>query len=152
MLLEFYPKSDGMQLLHFMFRSDRVDPEDLWIRTCLSGIVPGPKRVFSESREGVSYETQQYGQCVIGQALYDIQKHQEIVKKLRLDYHLQALAEQICAEQYNSIISQVAYELAKFARFTVNDQDDLSLVLTGVDQSMIDNRVALLQKQYYGIE
>ena len=89
---------------------------------------------------------------MIGQALYDIQKHQEIVKKLRLDYHLQALAEQICAEQYNSIISQVAYELAKFARFTVNDQDDLSLVLTGVDQSMIDNRVALLQKQYYGIE
>ena len=46
----------------------------------------------------------------------------------------------------------MAYELAKFARFTVNDQDDLSLVLTGVDQSMIDNRVALLQKQYYGIE
>ena len=152
MLLELYPKSDGMQLLHFMFRSDRVDPEDLWIRTCLSEIVPGPKRVFFETREGASYETHQYGQCVIGQALYDIQKHQEIVKRLRFDYDLKTLRERVGAEQYNSIISQMAYDLAKFAKFTVNDQNDLSLVLAGVDQSMIDDRVALLQKLYYGID
>lgn len=152
MLLELYPKSDGMQLLHFMFRSDRADPEDLWIRTCLSGIVPGPKRVFSETREGATYETHQYGQCVIGQVLYDIQKHQEIVKKLRFDYDLETLREQVGAEQHNTIISQIAYDLAKYARFTVNDRDGLSLVLAGVDQPMIDDRVALLQKSYNGIE
>ena len=66
----------GMARVSLLFRREGRDPEDLWIRSELERFPVPPKRTLEWERGGERFDVWQYGQCVIGQLMYDIEKHQ----------------------------------------------------------------------------
>ena len=137
MLLEIYPKPDGMQHINFMFCAAESDPEDAWIRAHLESFLAPPKRIFEEERNGRAYTTLQSGQCVIGHSMFYIEKHKGVVD----------LVSQVCTadvEQLgldrlarNNVISRLALELDKLTRFAVDDDSNLSIALKEIDEAVV---------------
>lgn len=129
MRIEFHPKPDGMQHVNLMFCEEEPDPEDLWVRAQLERFSIPPKRILQWEREGRRYQVWQYGQCVIGNAMFYIEKHKGVVERIR----------QLCADELqraplaktrlNELISEVAQEFDKQARFTVDGSGDLTIAL-----------------------
>lgn len=141
MRIEFHPKPDGMQHVNLMFCEEEPDPEDLWVRAQLERFSIPPKRVLQWERDGRQYQVWQYGQCVIGNAMFYIEKHKGVVERIR----------QVCASELrqaalekarlNELISEVAQEFDKQARFTVDGSGDLTIA---VDEDKLRGRVVQL--------
>jgi len=141
MLIEIYPKPDGMQHINLMFCEAEPDPEDGWARSHIDAFPTPPKRIFEEERAGRTYTTLQYGQCVIGHSMFYIEKHKGVVDKLL----------GVCAGELertdldqltrNAVISRLALELDKHARFSVDEQGNLTIALKEMDEAGIRKRL-----------
>ncbi len=141
MRIEFHPKPDGMQYVNLMFCEEEPDPEDLWVRAQLERFSIPPKRMLQWERDGRQYQVWQYGQCVIGNAMFYIEKHKGVVERIR---HVCARELQQAAlekSRLNQLISEVAQEFDKQARFTVDDSGDLTIA---VDEDKLRERVLQL--------
>ena len=144
MLIEIYPKPDGMQHINLMFCEAEPDPEDVWVRSHIEAFPTPPKRIFEEERVGWTYTTLQYGQCVIGHSMFYIEKHKGVVDKLL----------GVCASELeraaldhltrNAIISRLALELDKNARFSVDDQENLGIAFKEIEAAEIRKRLGEL--------
>lgn len=138
MLLEIYPKPDGMQHVNFLFCAVRPDPEDEWVRARLDALPIPPKRCFEETRRGRTYTTLQYGQCVIGHSLYAIEKYKAVVDAVAA---VSTGAPALDGNAWNARIARLAEKLAPQARFTVDDAGKLTLAFSGVDAAGIRQRL-----------
>jgi hypothetical protein len=147
MLIEIYPKPDGMQHINLMFCEAEPDPEDGWVRSHIEAFPTPPKRIFEEDRADRTYTTLQYGQCVIGHSMFYIEKHKGVVDKLL----------GVCASELeraaldhltrNAIISRLALELDKNARFSVDDQGNLGIAFKEIEAAEIRKRLGELMAE-----
>lgn len=147
MLLEIYPKPDGMQHINFMFCAEQPDPEDIWIRAHLDALPMPPKRSFDEVRNGRNYTTLQYGQCVIGHSMFYIEKHKGVVDAIvRLSEGAPTFQKRDSTAHGtpNQPISRLALELESRARFTVNDAGKLAIAFRDIDDTHIRRRLGEL--------
>ncbi len=144
MLIEIYPKPDGMQHINLMFCEAEPDPEDGWVRSHIEAFPTPPKRILEEERAGRTYTTLQYGQCVIGHSMFSIEKHKGVVDKL-LGVCTSEL-EQAALDQptRNAMISRLALELDKHARFSVDEQGNLTIALKDMEAATIHKRLGEL--------
>lgn len=138
MRIEIHPKPDGMQHVNLMFCDKGPDPEDLWIRARIQEFPVAPKRTLEWEREGRTYTVLQFGQCVIGHALFDIEKHKSVVDKIRS--FCQADLEQAALETNTllAVIAGTALEFHKQARYTVDASGELTIDL---DESQVRERI-----------
>jgi hypothetical protein len=141
MRIEIYPKPDGMQHINLMFCEEEPDPEDLWVREQLERFTIPPKRILQWERDGRPYQVWQYGQCVIGNAMFYIEKHKGVVERIRTLCKDELAQSTAGKAQLNGLISEVAQEFDKQARFTVDGSGELTI---DVDQEKLRERV--LQK------
>jgi hypothetical protein len=131
MRIEFHPKPDGMQHINLMFCEEEPDPEDLWVREQLTHFPVPPKRILQWERDGRQYQVLQYGQCVIGNVMFYIEKHKGVVDKIRAvckDELSQAVLEK---SKLHELISETALEFHKEARFTVDGSGELTIDIDG---------------------
>jgi hypothetical protein len=127
MRIEIYPKPDGMQHINFLFSAEEQEPEDLWVLAQLSEFPVPPKRTLQWEREGREYTVWQYGQCVVGNVMFYIEKHKGVVDKIRTVCHDEFVQAALPRAAFNELISQVALELQKDARFMVNGSGELAI-------------------------
>jgi hypothetical protein len=146
MRIETHPKPDGMQHVNLMFCEEGPDPEDLWIRARIQEFPVPPKRILEWERDGRRYTVLQFGQCVIGHAMFDIEKHKSVVDKIRdfcrADLELAAReAEQEAAFERDTLLAVIAgtaLEFHKQARYTVDASGELAIDL---DESHVRERI-----------
>ena len=138
MLLEIYPKPDGMQHVNLLFCAARPDPEDEWIRARLDTLPIPPKRCFDETRRGRTYTTLQYGQCVLGHSLYAIEKYKAVVDAVTA---ASTDAPALDGHAWNEMVARLAEELVPQARFTVDDEGKLKIAFSDVDAAGIRQRL-----------
>jgi hypothetical protein len=138
MRIEIHPKPDGMQHINLMFCEENPDPEDLWVYAQLSEFPVPPKRILEWEREGRQYKVLQYGQCVIGNVMFYIEKHKGVVDKIRAVCRDELSQSGLTRERCNELISEVALEFDKQARFTVDGSGELAI---DVDESKLRTRV-----------
>jgi hypothetical protein len=138
MRIEFHPKPDGMQHINLMFCEDDPDPEDLWVREQIREFPVPPKRVLSWEREGRRYQVLQYGQCVIGNVMFSIEKHKGVVEKIRIVCRQELARVGLSRAVFNELVSQVALEFHQHARFTVDDSGELTIA---VDEARLRERL-----------
>lgn len=138
MRIEFHPKPDGMQHINLMFCEEAPDPEDLWVREQIGAFPVPPKRVLQWEREGRQYHVLQYGQCVIGNAMFSIEKHKGVVEKIRLVCRKELEQAALSQAVFNELVSQVAFELHQQARFTVDDNGELTVA---VDETKLREQI-----------
>jgi hypothetical protein len=138
MRIEYHPKPDGMQHINLMFCEEEADPEDLWVREQLSGFPVPPKRVLQWERDGRQYQVMQYGQCVIGNVMFYIEKHKGVVDKIRQVCATELGRSSLGKEQLYDLISQIALEFHKQARFTVDGSGELTI---DVDEAKVRERM-----------
>jgi len=138
MRIEIHPKPDGMQHINFMFSAEAQEPEDLWVLARLSDFPVPPKRTLQWERDGRDYTVWQYGQCVIGNAMFYIEKHKGVVDKIRVFCRDELAHAALPRAAFNELVSQVALELQKDARFVVNGNGDLAI---DVDEMKVRERV-----------
>jgi hypothetical protein len=138
MRIEIYPKFDGMQHINFLFSAEAQEPEDLWVLAQLSEFPVPPKRTLQWEREGREYTVWQYGQCVVGNVMFYIEKHKGIVDKIRAVCHDAFERAALPRAAFNELVSQVALELQKDARFIVNGGGELAI---DVDEKKLHDRV-----------
>jgi hypothetical protein len=127
MRIEIHPKPDGMQHVNFMFSEEDPAPEDLWVNALLAGGSIPPKRILQWERDGRQYKVLQYGQCVIGNAMFYIEKHKGVVDRLRDVCREELAAAQLERTRLYELISEVALEFDKTARFTVDGSGGLTI-------------------------
>ena len=72
----------GMARVSLLFRREGRAPEDIWIRSELERFPVPPKRTLEWERGGERFDVWQYGQCVIGELMYDIEKHQLLCDRI----------------------------------------------------------------------
>ncbi len=139
MRIEIYPKRDGMQHVNLMFCENRQDPEDLWVLARVDDFPVPPKRVFACERDGRQYKVLQFGQCVIAQSMYAIEKHKGIVDHIRRGCAEDLARSELTDGRRNELISQTALEFGKAARFAVNESGDLTVELdeTGTRERLL---------------
>ena len=144
MLIEIYPKPDGMQHINLMFCEAEPDPEDGWVRAHIEAFPTPPKRIFEEERVGRMYTTLQYGQCVIGHSMFYIEKHKGVVDKLLGVCASELERAALDCPTRNRIISRLALELDKNARFSVDDQGNLGIAFKEIEAAEIRKRLGEL--------
>ncbi len=144
MLIEIYPKPDGMQHINLMFCEAEPEPEDGWVRAHIDAFPTPPKRIFEEERAGRTYTTLQYGQCVIGHSMFYIEKHKGVVDKLCGVCTRELERVDLDHITRNTIISRLALELDKHARFSVDDQGNLAIALKDIEAAEIHERLGEL--------
>jgi hypothetical protein len=144
MRIEIHPKPDGMQHINLMFCAEDPGPEDLWVRAMLNDFPAPPKRILQWEREGRQYEVLQYGQCVIGNALFYIEKHKGVVDLMRAVCHEELTTSDLAKERLFALISEVALELNQEAKFTVNDSGELAIA---IDREKVRARVSQRLKE-----
>jgi hypothetical protein len=147
MLIEIYPKPDGMQHINLMFCEAEPDPEDGWVRAHIEAFPTPPKRIFEEERVGRTYTILQYGQCVIGHSMFYIEKHKGVVDKLLGICTSELDRTSLDRPARNAVISRLALELDKQARFSVDDQGNLTIALKEVDEAEIHRRLGNLMAE-----
>ena len=138
MRIELYPKPDGMQHVNLLFCEEEPESEDPWVREQLDRFPVPPKRILEWERDGRQYRVWQYGQCVVGEALFFIERYKGVVDRIR----------SVCGEeldraglergQLNALISQTALEFHREARFTVGDSGELTITL---DEAKLRERI-----------
>jgi|SRR5215813_8377956 len=138
MRIEYHPKPDGMQHINLMFCEEHPEPEDLWVREQLGGFPVPPKRILQWEREGRQYQVLQYGQCVIGNVMFYIEKHKGVVDKIRTVCEVELRQSELGRERLNELISQTALEFHQQARFTVDGSGELAI---DVDEVRVRERV-----------
>lgn len=138
MRIEIHPKPDGMQHINFMFNAEEQEPEDLWVLAQLSEFSVPPKRTLQWERDGRDYTVWQYGQCVVGNVMFYIEKHKGIVDKIRALCREEFERVALPRAAFNELVSQVALELQKDARFIVNGSGELAI---DVDETKLRERV-----------
>ena len=141
MLIEIYPKPDGMQHINLMFCETEPDPEDVWVRSHIEAFPTPPKRIFEEERAGRAYTTLQYGQCVIGHSMFYIEKHKGVVDKVLGVCTSELERAALDHLTRNTIISRLALELDKNARFSVDEHGNLAIVFKEIDAAGIHTRL-----------
>lgn len=129
MRIEIHPKPDGMQHINLMFREEDPAPEDLWVQAMLNDFPVPPKRILEWEREGLQYKVLQYGQCVIGNAFFYIEKHKGIVDKIRAYCHEEFEHCGLGKNQLFEVISEVALEFNQEAKFTVDGHGELTIAM-----------------------
>ena len=145
MLMEIYPKPDGMQHVNLLFCTARPDPEDEWVRARLDALPIPPKRCFEETRSGQTYTTLQYGQCALGHSLYAIEKYKAVVDAVAA---ASTDAPALDGHARNERIARLAEELAPQARFTVDDEGKLKIAFSDVDAAGIRQRLDRFATEY----
>ncbi len=138
MRIEIYPKPDGMQHFNFLFSAEEQEPEDLWVLSQLSEFPVPPKRTLQWERDGRDYTVWQYGQCVVGNVMFYIEKHKGVVDKIRTVCRSEFEQAALPRTSFNELVSQVALELQKDARFIVNGSGELAI---DVDETKLRERV-----------
>lgn len=141
MRIEVHPKPDGMQHINLMFCAEDPGPEDLWVQAMLSDFPVPPKRILDWERDGRQYKVLQYGQCVIGNALFYIEKHKGVVDKIRAHCHEDFATSALGKDELFEVISEIALELNQEARFTIDGSGELA-----IDLNMEKTRERLLQR------
>ena len=141
MLMEIYPKPDGMQHVNLLFCAARPDPEDEWVRVRLDALQIPPKRCFEETRRGQTYTTLQYGQCVLGHSLHAIGKYKAVVDAVAA---ASADTPALDGNARNELVARLAEELEPQARFTVDDEGELKIAFSDVDAAGIRQRFGAL--------
>lgn len=139
MRIEIYPKPDGMQHINLMFCHEEPEPEDIWVRECMEGFRVPPKRVLQWERDGKSYQVLQYGQCVLGDVMFYIEKHKGVVEKIRTVCQDELTRVALPRPVFNEFVSQIALELQKEARFIVDGSGVLGI---DVNEEKLRERVA----------
>jgi hypothetical protein len=138
MRIEIHPKPDGMQHINLMFCDEDPGPEDLWVSAMLNDFPVPPKRELQWERDGRQYKVLQYGQCVVGNVLFYIEKHKGIVDKLRMlcrdEFDLSGLKR----EQLFELISETALEFNQEAKYTVDGSGELTIA---VDEAKLQERM-----------
>ena len=127
MRIEIHPKPDGMQHINFMFNAEAQEPEDLWVIAQLHEFPVPPKRTLQWEREGQEYTVWQYGQCVVGNVMFYIEKHKGVVDKIRTVCNSEFEQAALSRAVFNELVSQIALELQKDARFIVNGSGELAI-------------------------
>jgi hypothetical protein len=127
MRIEVHPKPDGMQHINFMFCDDDPGPEDLWIRAMLNDFPTPPKRILQWEREGRQYEVLQYGQCVIGNVLFYVEKHKGVVDRIRALCQNELGLASLGRTKLHELISETALEFNQEAKFTVDGSGELTI-------------------------
>ena len=138
MRIEYHPKPDGMQHINLMFCEEDPDPEDLWVREQLGGFPVPPKRILQWERDDRQYQVLQYGQCVIGNVMFYIEKHKGVVEKIRKVCEAELDQSSLEKENLHELISQTALEFHKQARFTVDGSSELTI---DVDEAKVRERM-----------
>ncbi len=139
MRIEIYPKPDGMQHINLMFCHEEPEPEDIWVRECMEGFRVPPKRILQWERDGKPYEVLQYGQCVLGDVMFYIEKHKSVVEKIRTVCSAELARATFSRPVFNEFVSQLALEFQKEARFVVDDGGTLGI---DVNAEKLRERVA----------
>ena len=137
MRIELHAKPDGMQHVNLMFCEDAPDPEDEWVREQLSAYPVPPKRELQWEREGRQYRVWQYGECVIGDVFFFIERYKGVVDRVRA----------VCREELDRasrqgdlgpLIAETALEFHQQARFTINGRGEMTLT---VDEAALRQRM-----------
>lgn len=129
MRIETHPKPDGMQHINLMFCEEDPGPEDLWVQAILNDFPAPPKRILEWEREGLQYKVLQYGQCVIGNAFFYIEKHKGVVDKIRAYCHEEFETRDLEKDQLFELISEIALEFNQEAKFTVDGSGELTIAI-----------------------
>jgi len=132
MRIEYHPKPDGMQHINLMFCEEEPEPEDLWVREQIGGFPIPPKRILQWERDGRQYQVLQYGQCVIGNVMFYIEKHKGVVEKIRTLCEVELSQSELERGKLNELISQTALEFHQQARFTVDGSGELTIAVDEV--------------------
>jgi len=150
MLIEIYPKPDGMQHINLMFCEEEPDPEDVWIRSHIEEFPVPPKRSFQEQRGGRQYTTLQFGQCVIGHSMFYIEKHKGVIDKIQTVCGQDLKQAGLDRSRRNVLLSRLAMELDKQARYTVDASGNLSIA---IDENVMRKRLLeLMEEQAESVE
>ena len=150
MLIEMYPKPDGMQHINLMFCEEEPDPEDGWIRSHIQEFPVPPKRSFTEQRAGRQYTTLQFGQCVIGHSMFYIEKHKGVVDKIQTVCRQDLKQAELDRPTRNILLSRLAMELDKQARYTIDESGDLTIA---IDEKIMRRRLLeLMEEQAESVE
>src|SRR5262249_54831346 len=115
------------QHINLMFCEAEPEPEDLWVREQLGGFPVPPKRVLQWERDGRQYQVLQYGQCVIGNVMFYIEKHKGVVDKIRTVCKDELAQSRLGRGALNELISQTALEFHQQARFAVDGSGELTI-------------------------
>jgi len=129
MRIEVHPKPDGMQHINFMFCDEDPGPEDLWVRAMLNDFPVPPKRILDWEREGRQYKVLQYGQCVVGNVMFYVEKHKGIVDKIRAYCHDDFTNCGLGRAALFELISETALEFNQEAKFTVDGSGELTIAI-----------------------
>jgi hypothetical protein len=138
MRIEIHPKPDGMQHINLMFCDEDPGPEDLWVSAMLNDFPVPPKRELQWERDGRQYKVLQYGQCVIGNALFYIEKHKGIVDRIRRLCHDEFVSSALEREPLFELISETALEFNQEAKYTVDGSGELTIA---VDEAKLRERM-----------
>ncbi len=138
MRTEIELKGDGMARVSLLFRREGRDPEDLWIRSELERFPVPPKRTLEWERGGESFEVLQYGQCVIGELMYDIEKHQMLCDRIRELCGEELAASAADSEELDLLVSGAAREHHGAAKINWDEHDNKSVL---VDEQPLRERV-----------
>ena len=122
-------KSDGMARVSLLFRRGGRDPEDLWIRSELERFPVPPKRTLEWERDGEPFEVLQYGQCVIGELMYDIEKHQLLCDRIRELCAGELAASSADAEAREVLVSEAAKQFHGAANIRWEADDRMLLAV-----------------------
>ena len=142
MRIEIHPKPDGMQHVNLMFCEEGPDPEDLWIRGRLQEFPVLPKRILEWVRDGRRYTVLQFGHCVIGRVMFDLEKHKSVVDTI-CDFCQADLAQvrgNATLEENTvlAVIGSIALSFHKQARYTVDINGEPVIHL---DESQVRERL-----------
>jgi len=151
MLIEIYPKPDGMQHINLMFCEEEPDPEDVWIRSQIKGFPVPPKRSFKEQRVGRQYTTLQFGQCVIGHSMFYIEKHKGVIDTIQRVCRQDLKQAGLARPRQNVLLSRLAMELDKQSRYTVDERGNL---IIAIDENIMRKRMAelVMEEQAEAVE
>ena len=138
MRIEIHPKPDGMQHINLMFCNEEPEPEDIWVRERVEGFPVPPKRILQWERDGKPYQVLQYGQCVLGDVMFYIEKHKGVVDKIRTVCRTELTQATMSRPVFNEFVSQMALEFQQEARFIVDGSGELAI---DVDEEKLRMRV-----------
>jgi len=112
-----------------MFCEEDPGPEDLWVQAMLNDFPVPPKRILDWEREGRQYKVLQYGQCVIGNAFFYIEKHKGIVDKICAHCYEEFANSNLSRDSLFELISETALEFNQEAKFTVDSNGELTIAI-----------------------
>ena len=138
MRIEFQPKPDGMQHVNMLFREESPDPEDHWVREQLEGYPAPPKRVLRWEREGHPYEVWQYGECVIGDALFVIERFKSVADRARAICRAEVEQAAVTPSDLHRVIAETAMEFHESARYRIEGTGPMTL---SVDEAGLRGRL-----------